>query len=173
MKNLDISVKIFLIVTALFAGIYLLAFFGRSNLPEVEYLNPADPLLIDAKKKAAETLVVFDSLQPLYANNSYVRFRFVNAKNEEEHVWGRVVEKNNLALKVSDINKKSERDNPVYPKFYDLSMEQVEDWLVETGNDSVRGGFTTQVILLRKLQEQPQQREEILKQLGLFIDVLE
>ncbi len=173
MKNLDISVKIFLIVTALFAGIYLLAFFGRSNLPEVEYLNPADPLLIDAKKKAAETLVIFDSLQPLYVNNSYVRFKFVNAKNEEEHVWGRVLEKNKLAIKVTDINKKSERDNPAYPKFYDLSMEQVEDWLVETGNDSVRGGFTTQVILLRKLQEQPKQREEILKQLGLFIDVLE
>lgn len=173
MKNLDISVKIFLIITALFAGIYLLAIFGRSNLPELEYLNPADPLLIDAKKKARETLVVFDSLQPLYPNNSYVRFKFVNAKNETEHIWGRVVESNKIAVKVTDINKQGDKENTIYPKFYDLSREQIEDWLVEVGNDSVKGGFTTQVILTRKLQEQPQQREAILKQLGLFIDALE
>jgi Uncharacterized protein conserved in bacteria (DUF2314) len=173
MKNLDISVKIFLIITSLFAGIYLLAFFGRSNLPEIEVLDPSDPLLKDAKNKAAETIAVFDSLQPLFPNNTFVRFKFVNAKNEEEHVWGRVMEKNKAALKITDINKKTERDNPAYPKFYDLSLEQVEDWLVEVGNDSVKGGFTTQVILLRKLQDQPEKRDETLAQLGLFLDPLE
>jgi len=173
MKNLDISVKIFLIITSLFAGIYLLALFGRSNLPEIEVLDPSDPLLKDAKNKAAETIAVFDSLQPLFPNNTFVRFKFVNAKNEEEHVWGRVMEKNKAALKITDINKKTERDNPAYPKFYDLSLEKVEDWLVEVGNDSVKGGFTTQVILLRKLQDQPEKRDETLAQLGLFLDTLE
>jgi hypothetical protein len=173
MKNLDISVKIFLIITSLFAGIYLLAFFGRSNLPEIEVLDPSDPLLKDAKNKSAETIAVFDSLQPLFPNNTFVRFKFVNAKNEEEHVWGRVMEKNKAALKITDINKKTERDNPAYPKFYDLSLEKVEDWLVEVGNDSVKGGFTTQVILLRKLQDQPEKRDETLAQLGLFLDPLE
>jgi hypothetical protein len=173
MKNLDISVKIFLIITSLFAGIYLLALFGRSNLPEIEVLDPSDPLLKDAKNKAAETIAVFDSLQPLFPNNTFVRFKFVNAKNEEEHVWGMVMEKNKAALKITDINKKTERDNPAYPKFYDLSLEKVEDWLVEVGNDSVKGGFTTQVILLRKLQDQPEKRDETLAQLGLFLDPLE
>lgn len=170
--KLDISVKIFLIITALFVFIYAVAFFGRSNLPDVAYLDPSDPLLKEAKTQASETLDTFYQLYPKYQDKAFVRFKFLNAKNEEEHVWGKVLEMNEKSLRITDINKKDERDNLNYPKFYDISKPQIEDWIINYENDSVRGGFTTQVILLRKMQDQPQQVDTLKKQIGLFIDEL-
>jgi hypothetical protein len=111
-------------------------------------------------------------LYPKYPQNSYVRFRFVDHKNIETHVWGKVIMLDAVSLRVTDINAHADNKFYAYPKFFDLTREQIEDWLVETDNDSVRGGFTTQVILLRKMQNHPQLKDSILPQLGLFLDEL-
>jgi uncharacterized protein YegJ (DUF2314 family) len=173
MKKIELPVKIFLIITSLFAFILLLAIFGQRPGHELDRIDPFDPLLIEAKQKAAATLNTFLTLYPQFPQNSFVRFKFVNDKNEETHVWGKVIRINENSVRVSEINKNSDLETSNYPAFYDLSKEQIEDWLVETGNDSVRGGFTTQVIMLRNLQNNPQWQDSLTKQLGLFLDELE
>jgi len=173
MKKIELPVKIFLIITSLFGFILLLAIFGQRPGHELDRIDPFDPLLIESKQKAAATLDTFFMLYPQFPENSFVRFKFINDKNEETHVWGRVITLNETALRVADINRNSEREIATYPKFLDLSKEQIEDWLVEAGNDSVRGGFTTQVIMLRNLQNNPQWQDSLAKQLGLFLDELE
>jgi len=173
MKKIELPIKIFLIITSLFGFILLLAIFGQRPGHELDQIDPSDPLLIEAKQKAAATLDTFAVLYQQYPQNSFVRFKFINDRNEETHVWGRVNSLNKTALRVADINRNSEREIAAYPKFLDLSKEQIEDWLVETGNDSVRGGFTTQVIMLRNLQNNPQWQDSLAKQLRLFLDELE
>ena len=173
MKKLDLSLKIFLLITAAFGIMVLLAIFGQRPGYELDRIDPSDPLLIEAKQKASSTLDTFFFLYSKFPDNSFVRFRFINDKDEETHVWGKVISMETNSLRISDINKNSELEKSVYPKFYDLSKEQIEDWLIETGNDSVRGGFTTQVIMLRSLQNNPQWHDSLSKQLRLFLDPLE
>ncbi len=173
MKKIDLPVKIFLIITSLFAFIIIVGILGQKEPASLEYLDPSDPLLLQAKQKAAKTLDIFILEQKKFPEKSFVRFQYTNNKNETEHIWGRVKFVEGDVLQLTDINKGNERPYLQYPEFYQITTEQIEDWLIETGNDSVRGGFTTQVILLRKLYDQPQHRDTLLKQLGLFLDPLE
>jgi hypothetical protein len=172
MKKPDTPLIIFFIITGLFGLIILLAILGQQSNESIEYLDPADPLLINAKKEAIATLPVFYSLYPKYPEHSYVRFRFVDHKNTATHVWGKVVALDSISLRVTDINLHANNRSDIYPKFLDLTHEQIEDWLIETGNDSIRGGFTTQVILWRKIALYPQLKDSLLAQLGLFSDRL-
>jgi uncharacterized protein YegJ (DUF2314 family) len=130
-------------------------------------------LLIEAKQKAAATLDTFFVLYKQFPDNSFVRFNYTGDDNKEIHLWGKVVAINKTALRLGEINKNSETEENKFPAFYDITKEQIEDWLVEPGNDSVRGGFTTQVIMLRSLQNNPQWHDSLSKQLGLFADPLE
>lgn len=172
MKKPDTPIMVFIVVTAFFLLIILLALLGQKRQADTEWLSATDPLLIEAKQQAAATFDTFRVLYQRFPARSYVRFRVLDRKNNERHVWGRVVNWEGEAIQVTDIDASGSGTSRKYPNFLYLSIGQIEDWLVETGNDSVRGGFTTQVLLVRKMQQYPSWQDSLYRQLGLFLDRL-
>lgn len=167
-----LPIKIFILISIIFIGIFFMALLGQKSDHSLENLNLSDSLLIEAKNKAKMNMPVFDSLYRQHPQKAFLRFKYLNAKNQHEHIWGRVNEKNQFAYVLTSLNENDNNSKSEYPLFYDLTPDKIEDWIIEYQPDKYWGGYTTQVILMRKMQKYPEQKAKIERELKKFADAL-
>ena len=152
-----------------------LAFYSAWFRQELENTNisaidPNNPILLQAKDRARQDL---DTLFLLYANypeHTYVRFPYIY-KDTEIQLWAQVDE---LARDHVSITIKP---GPYAPGFItdeqemQLSIDRIDDWLVETGS-IIRGGYTTQAIILDGLNRPQANTDSLQLELQKFKDQL-
>lgn len=136
----------------------------------ISAIDPNNPLLIEAKNMAEKNM---DSLFVLYANHpehTYVRFPY-KYKDAEVQIWAEVQElaRDHVSVMI--------KPGPYAPGFItneqeiQLSIDRIDDWLVETGS-TIRGGFTTQAILLDQMTRQNTNTDSLQQELDRFQDKL-
>lgn len=158
---MDKPLKFFLLFSIVFLGLLLvfnLAILKDRSLQQKEaQLDPDDPLLVKAKEKATETIDTLFELYPRFPENTFVKLAYTKKDESTIHLWAKVLrlERDHAELEI-EVDGKSEN--------HYLPVEQIEDWLVETGNGKVRGGFTTQVILIREKQNNKKSNTDSLLQ---------
>lgn len=169
------QVKIFIVVTLVFMMLVGLAFYSAWFKQEKENANisaidPNNPLLVKAKGLAQTHL---DTLFVLYANypeHTYVRFPY-KYKDAEVQIWAEVQElaRDHVSVMI--------KPGPYAPGFVtdeqeiQLSIDRIDDWLVETGS-TIRGGYTTQAILLDQMNREGANTDSLQGQLNRFQDQL-
>ena len=171
--KIDQPLKYFLAITLVFLILFSIIILATiSNNPHsvtsFQVVSPTDSLIIRAEQKALLSIDTFHKYHHLNSENSFVKYK-VKTKQGYNHIWGRVV-----ILKDDHITiETQELDNDINssPAILDLSIDQVEDWLIEMKNGKILGGFTTQVLLL---YEKQQNRDSVAidSQMMLFEDGL-
>ena len=169
------QVKIFIVVTLVFMLLVGLAFYSawfkqEKDNANISAIDPNNPLLLEAKNMAEKNM---DSLFVLYANypeHTYVRFPY-KYKDAEVQIWAEVQElaRDHVSVMI--------KPGPYAPGFItneqeiQLSIDRIDDWLVETGS-TIRGGFTTQAILLDQMTRQKTNTDSLQQELDRFQDKL-
>lgn len=172
---MDKPLKYYLIIAGVFVmvlGIAVYAVWDKTEKDNKTYshLNGDDPLLKTAKQKAQATLDTLFKLYPQYPTKSYVKFFYKNPQGTEAHRWGvlKDLQRDHVSVILKD---PSIGDNDVMvEKEKQFPIEEVEDWLVELDSNKVRGGFTTQVILMETPNMDAKTKAEQLKN---FVDPLQ
>lgn len=169
-------VKIFIAVTIgvvilIGLGFYSSWFKSEKAKENLTFINEQDPLLLNAKQKGQATLPEFFKLFNTHPNSSFVRFPHL-VNDLEVHIWAPVNELTNDYAEVT-ITPGPDMPSVITEKqTLQLATGQIEDWLVTLPNGTVRGGFTTQAILLNALKRESSPKDSIEKQLDLFQDPL-
>jgi len=128
-----------------------------------------DGLFVKAEREALTTIDTLFKLYHDFPTHSFVKFTTKNKSGIMKEVWGTVTELERDHVTATIL----EKFNPAneLPKSVDLSIDQIRDWLVEVENDFIRGGFTTQVMLINEMQQESS--AELDSQLKLFLDPIE
>ena len=126
-------------------------------------------MLVKAERRAGETMDTLFKLYPEFSQNSFARFAIENNKGRVVQVWGAITELESDHVSVIILEKFDPDD--LLPESVDLSIDQVEDWIVEVGGGRVRGGFSTQALLMK--ERNTNNTVSIDSQLQLFVDRIE
>ncbi|GIV34853.1 MAG: hypothetical protein KatS3mg031_2388 [Chitinophagales bacterium] len=148
---MDRPLKFFFIVTGVFvllAGIIIvLMIFSAPQENRLPRIEEQHPLMIHARQQARQTLDTFVALYAQYPNQAFVRFSFEPVPGHVEHLWAKVLKVDSLMV-TAELLHKGEADEVFYPPYVALHLLKAEDWLIELPDGTIRGGFTTQAILL-------------------------
>lgn len=168
------QVKIFIVVTLVFVMLAGLAMYSawfkkEKDNANIAVLDPKDPLLIKAKDQAKATLDTLQILFPRYEESSYIRFPY-KFKGAEIHLWA------DLTEIAPDHANATIKPGPYAPGFVQgteevqMAISRVEDWLVELEDGRIRGGFTTQALLMSQMQKPNANTDSLELLLSNFVD---
>lgn len=168
------QVKIFIVVTLVFLMLVGLAMYSawfkmEKDNANIEVLDPSDPLLIQAKQQAAATIDTLQLLFPDHKESSYIRFPY-KFKGAEIHLWA------DLTEIAPDHANATIKPGPYAPGFVQgtedvqMAISRVEDWLVELEDGRIRGGFTTQALLMSQKQKPDVNVDSLELLLSNFVD---
>ncbi len=173
---MDKPLKYFLMITSVFVlliGVFIVASIVRPPVPPEGYvvLNENDPLIVSAKSKAASLIDSFQFYYEQAPKKTFVRFAFEPKREKVEHLWGNVLSMENARIKVGLLQKGND-PGVFYPDEIELKTEFIEDWLVEMPDGTIRGGFTSQAILMKEIQKPDSNKDSLNSLLMKFIDRL-
>lgn len=120
----------------------------KKDTAHLQFVDPNNPLWAEAKIKAAATIDTFVALYPQYPNNSFVKFTIDGVSGFKEDIWAKVTDMGPGYVGVT-IEAKYLIDKEAENK-RQLPLGQIIDWMVELPNNEVRGGYTTQALLMVK-----------------------
>ncbi len=170
------SVKIFIGVTIGFLVLIALGFYAswfksQKATENLTFINEHDPLLLNAKQKAAATLPVFYKLMDSTNQPGFVRFPY-KVNDLEIHIWAKIVSLNPDFVEVEIVPGPQMPNVITERKVLQIATGQMEDWLMETDGGMIRGGYTTQALLQNQLDRANAPTDSIEAQLLLFQDPL-
>lgn len=168
------QVKIFIAVSMVFIllvgmAMYSAWFKKEKDNANISVLDPNDPLLLKAKEQATATIDTLQMLFPDHQEHSYIRFPY-KFKDAEIHLWATLKD---IAPDHADATIEP---GPYAPGFIQgnediqLAISRVEDWLVEMEDGSIRGGFTTQALLLSQMKQPGANTDSLQQLLDQFVD---
>jgi uncharacterized protein YegJ (DUF2314 family) len=132
-------------------------------------IDADDPLMIEAVRRARASLERFRSLQRDEANACYVKIPLEAEHDLTEHVWGRVMDMDELRVRVSPANEPVAARAPADDDL-DVPLEAISDWTVEMSDGSVQGGFSTIAMFRRAKERGDQVPAEIEESIPRFVD---
>ncbi len=172
---MDKPLKFFLFITAIFVtliGVFVVATIMKS--PPKQNLIPVDEpeaLIKKAKQQASVTLDSMQHLFKIYPDQTFVRFSFEPVRDHVEHLWGKVTKLDSAYVSV-EVIRKGDLEDVYYPGELELNVNRIEDWLVELPDGNIRGGFTSQAILMLDKNKSDADHGAIEKELDKFLDKL-
>jgi len=171
---MDKPLKYFLLVTAVFItliGVFVLGIFTKRQEPQegLTYVDESDSLMVRAKKLASENRSMLFNLYKEHPDVTFVRFSFEPVRNRVEHIWGKVISFDSVNVSIQPL-RKSGTEDIYYPENLKLLTDSIEDWLVALPDGRIRGGYTSQVMLLKEKEIPKSNIDSLEKQLKLFVD---
>lgn len=137
----------------------------EKDTAHLQFVDPSNPLWAEAKNEAAATIDSFVALYPQYPDNSFVKFSHNGVSGFKEDIWAKVTSMGPGYVSVTIETKYLKDKDAINTK--ELPLGQLVDWMVELPSGQIRGGFTTQALLLIKMQQQDTNADS---SLALFID---
>lgn len=124
----------------------------KKDTAHLQFVDPNNPLWTEAKAKAAASIDTLVALYPQNPSNTFVKFSHNGVSGFKEDIWAKVSDMGPGYVGVTIdakylVDKDSENKRQ-------LPLGQVIDWMVELPNGKVRGGYTTQALLLLKAQKE-------------------
>jgi uncharacterized protein YegJ (DUF2314 family) len=147
--HLDLSwiVRIVAVVAGAF-GVHFL--WERLANPPFLYLGarpftPDDPLMVEALRKARESIELMRTLYPLHRQDTVVRFPLRVKSGEIEHVWGDLLEFGDDKARVF-LRTPPTEEADLPSRTLEVPASEISDWQIEMRDGSLRGGFTNQAM---------------------------
>ncbi len=149
MAKLDRPLKFFLIATGVFTLLIgSVVIFSLQQIPDQVYVSDNDPLMVQAEDLARGSFDRFLELRKKHPESSFVKFN-----TRDGDTWGNVLLVDGQYIKVERNDIPMDPYKQIQVQF-DLSLPEVEDWLVELEDGKVYGGFTSQVVLHYEKKQQ-------------------
>ncbi len=136
---------IVVVVVAGFAAVHMV--WERFVFKPFEYLGAMpvhkdDPLIIEAERKARETLEKFiGKLYPEHKEDSMVKVAYVNAEGETEKIWGDLLDITDGDVEIF-IRTPPIKPRPDCQQKMRFPRSAIVDWSVEFRDGTLRGGFS-------------------------------
>lgn len=164
-----ITIGMILIIALVFYGVYENK---EAVKAKIEVIEPDNALLLAAKDRSEATIDTLEALYPANTNNTFVRFTFGKPGEEGIHIWAKVSElaTDHVTIDLTTVDKGLRL--PIQGKEMQLSIDQIEDWIIDLPNGKIRGGFTTQALLISKMNAEVAAKDSIQQQLQQFSDPL-
>jgi uncharacterized protein YegJ (DUF2314 family) len=153
--------------------IFLMRFWSKRRMakppaPPFE-VAPDDPLLVDAIRKARETLDRFRELHAQRPKDSYVKISGKSTAGRTEHLWGQLLEMTDDSMRLKPVNLHAAYNGPLEGDIV-RPLGDLEDWQVELPDGNILGGFTLKVMFVRALEQCKDFPEELRSQQDRYLD---
>ncbi len=137
----------------------------KKDTAHLQFGDPNNELWTKAKTKATATLDTFTAFYPQYPANSFIKFTHDGPSGFKEDIWAKVTSMGpGYVGIVVEAKYLKENENEVNRE---LPLGQVIDWMIELPNGQIRGGYTSQALLLIEAQKEPSTNSD---DLAKFVD---
>jgi uncharacterized protein YegJ (DUF2314 family) len=137
----------------------------KKDTAHLQFVDPNNELWTKAKTKATATLDTFTALYPQNPANSFIKFTHDGPSGFKEDIWAKVTSIGpgyvGIVVEAKYLKENENEANR------ELPMGQVIDWMIELPDGLIRGGFTTQALLLIEMQKEASATDE---ELSNFVD---
>lgn len=106
-------------------------------------ISPDDPVLLDAKQRARESMPRLHELFPTHPKDTVVRFRLDPPGGQAEFVWGDLLELSDQQAKVF-LRTPPKQPMQLDSRTLDIPTATIDDWQIELTDGSLLGGYTNQ-----------------------------
>ena len=152
-------------------GIYVSRLQYEKDTAHLQFIDPNNEQWNVAKEKAKATIDTFYALYDENQGDAFVKFPREGKVGLKEEIWAKVTAAGQGFVKVKlepkFLLKKDDDPN------LDLPVEQIVDWMVVLPTGKIRGGYTSQALLLQEIEQtETANQSPLLEQLELFMDKL-
>ena len=133
-------------------------------------IDPDDPLMLSAKKQAAETFEKMRSLYAKHQNDTCVRFGLKVNSGKIERVCGDLLELQGDTAKVF-LRTAPVEEADIKDRAMTISVSDIDDWQIEFRDGTLRGGFTNRAMFKIFQREEGHMPKEFIEQLQRFKEV--
>ncbi len=124
----------------------------KKDTAHLQFVDPNNELWTKGKTKATATLDTFTAFYPQYPTTSFIKFTHDGPSGFKEDIWAKVTSMGpGYVGIVVEAKYLKENENEVNRE---LPLGQVIDWMIELPNGLIRGGYTTQALLLIAKQKE-------------------
>ncbi len=142
--------KIVIIVVVAVAAFAVWWFFFRIARPKYPPLSipPDDPLMIEAIRKAKETISRFRELYAQPHQGANIKVRFVSSSGTVEYLWAEV-----LAFQDSEVKVRYTTPPVTHTgrleRVHKHPLSDLVDWMIHLPSGKYAGGYTMRVMFVR------------------------
>jgi len=137
----------------------------KKDTAHLQFVDPNNELWAKAKAKAALTIDSFVAIYPQYPAASFIKFTHSGPSGFREDIWAKVTSMGpgyvGIAIEPRYLKENENEANR------ELPLGQVIDWMIELPDGQIRGGYTTQALLLIQAQKEPNTNSD---DLSMFVD---
>lgn len=120
---------------------------NRPDFPPLS-IDEDDPLMIDARRKAKETVPTMLALFSDAKDSTSVKIPFTTSSGVVEHLWAELLEVDGENIKVRYTTPPVSHSGHL-ERLQTHALSDVEDWVVTKDPDRYQGGFSTRVMFTR------------------------
>lgn len=135
-------------------------------------VSPDDPLLMEAKAKAKESMGRLRELFPAHRQDTVVRFRLSIPNGSDEFVWGDLLDLSGEQAKVF-LRTPPTQEVAIKERTMTITADSIDDWQIELRDGSLLGGFTNQAMFRVYEREEGQLHPAFREQIARFRDRLD
>ena len=135
-------------------------------------IAPDDPILLDAKAKARESMARLYQLYPEHPKDTVVRFRLAVPNGADEFVWCDLLELTEQQAKVF-LRTPPRQKVELAERTMNISSSSIDDWQMELRDGSLLGGFTNQAMFRVYEREEGHLHPAFKEQIARFRDRLD
>jgi uncharacterized protein YegJ (DUF2314 family) len=108
-------------------------------------VEPGDPIMTQAVRRAKETFDEFRKLYPAHQEGSMVKFSFQTDQGVTENLWGDLMELGVAYARVYARTLPVEHHGG-FDRQMEIPVQTIVDWMIELPDGTLRGGFTNQAL---------------------------
>ncbi len=138
---------------------------------EGQWLDPEDPLLLEARARARQSVERMLALHSRHRDKVLVKLAFKTDNGEVERVWAELGGVQGNQLRVRLVSRPLAQDGPV-PDELRVPMEEIDDWVLQE-DAGVHGAWSVQAELAIAQRSRRPVPAHVAEMRGRFLDPLE
>jgi uncharacterized protein YegJ (DUF2314 family) len=130
-------------------------------------IEPDDPLMVEARRKAVDSILRFRELQARPNRGARVKVPFVSSAGVTEFLWSEVLSVKGEQMEVRYLTPPVTHTGTL-ERLHTHPVGDLVDWQVELPSGKYAGGFTMRVMFIRGREQWRQLPPELLAEEGKY-----
>ena len=154
-------ITVLILVIAVVAMFLWYRFFhiARPKFPPL-VIELDDPLMIEAMRKATESIPLFRELQAQFGNSASVKIPFVSSSGTKEFIWAEVLSMSGDQMEVRYMTPPVTHTGRL-ERLHTHPVADLVDWQIQLPSGKYAGGYTMRVMFIRGREQWSQLPPEL------------